>query len=128
MATSAEVRAEVKGLEETQRKLEQVLEDLDGTPMVLAMRTATLMVQRDAKIVPPMPVDTGRLRASIWPTVATMGEVIEGVVGSNVTYAPYQELGTKHMKGKRFLQRAFDKNKERIYRMFEQTAQRIVNK
>ena len=82
---SAEVQAEVKGLEETQEKLTQVLEDLDGPPMVRAMRTATLMVQRDAKIFSP--VDTGRLRASITPKVVTMAEVVEGVVGSNVSYA-----------------------------------------
>lgn len=123
---SAEVRAEVKGLKETQAKLEQVTKDLEGPPMVQAMRTATLMVQRDAKIYAP--VDTGRLRASITPRVATMGEVIEGTVGSNVSYSRYQETGTRYMKGKRYLQRAFDRNKERIYRLFEQATKRIVNK
>ncbi len=123
---SADVTAEVKGLRETQAKLEQVTEDLDGPPMVRAMRTATLMVQRDAKIYAP--VDTGRLRASITPRVVTMAEVVEGIVGSNVSYALFQELGTKYMKGKRYLQRAFDRNKERIYRLFEQTVGRIVKK
>lgn len=46
------------------------------------------------------PVDTGRLRASISSRVEP-GPV--GVVGTNVEYAPYVELGTVHTPAQPFL-------------------------
>lgn len=92
------IETEVTGLIETQRKLEQVVDDLQGAPMLNAMREATLMVQATAK--EEAPVDTGRLRASITPEVrGGPGEVI-GAVGSNVDYALYMELGTGTFAGK----------------------------
>jgi len=84
---------DVRELKEVQREIEQKIKDLHGPEMLLAIRTATLLVQRDAKI--NAPVNTGRLRASIVPSVMSHGDVIEGIVGSNVTYAPYVEFGTK---------------------------------
>lgn len=89
----AKISAEIKGLKETQRNLEQAVRDLHGTPILNAMRDATLLITRDAK--KNAPVDTGRLRASITPEVTTTGETVQGVVGSNVKYAPYVELGTR---------------------------------
>jgi len=88
-----DVSIEIHGLEEVQRKMEQVIADLAGPPMVQAMRNATLLVERDAKRYAP--VDTGRLRASITPEVRTQGRTVMGVVGSNVKYAPFMELGAK---------------------------------
>lgn len=49
------------------------------------------------------PVDTGRLRNSI--THAQMDDKTE-VIGSNVSYAPFVELGTHRMKAKPFLRPA----------------------
>lgn len=89
----AKISAEIAGMKETQRRMEQIVKDLRGTPMINAMRDATLLVIRDAKI--NAPVDTGRLRASITPEVSADAEEVRGVVGSNVTYAPFVELGTK---------------------------------
>lgn len=88
-------RLEIKGLKETQAKMEQVARDLEGPPLVEAMRTCTLMVERDAKILAP--VDTGRLRASITPRVerGVIGSGVKGVVGSNVKYAAAVETGSK---------------------------------
>lgn len=83
---------EISGLKEVQQKMTQVVEDLYGPPILNAMRDATLKVQRDAMI--NAPVDTGRLRASIVPEVRATTKEIEGVVGSNVEYAPYMEFGT----------------------------------
>ena len=83
---------DVKGMKETQAKVEQTVRDIRGTPMLNAFRSATLLVQRDAKRLSP--VDSGRLRASIMPEVRTEGNNIMGVVGSKVIYAPYMEFGT----------------------------------
>lgn len=96
------VRAEVKGLKETQRNLEQAVKDLRGSTLTNAMRDATLMVNRDAKknlVGYQSPtvggVNTGILRASITPQVTLQGSTVQGVVGSNKTYAPYVEFDTR---------------------------------
>lgn len=121
-----DVKVEVKGLRELQKKSEQTVRDLRGEPMLKAMRDATLIVTRGAKI--NAPVDTGRLRASITPEVRSEGEDMLGVVGSNVIYAPYQELGTKYMPGKFYLQRAFDAAKPRIMALFDKALKAIAGK
>jgi hypothetical protein len=87
------VKVEVKGLKETQQKMTQVVRDLTGNPMQAGMAKATLIVQRSA--AKDAPVDRGVLRASIHPEVAVRANVIQGIVGSNVKYAPMQELGTR---------------------------------
>lgn len=140
---------EIKGLEETQREMARMVEQLHGKPMLEGMRDATLLVQRDSRKYAP--VDTGRLRASIVPEVRAHGDEVVGVVGSNVVYAPYQELGTKpHFvpakyigvwasrhgfgftglpvsgKAKRFLERAFNQNKDRIARLIGNVVGKIV--
>lgn len=87
-----DVRLEIKGLKETQAKMEKAVKDLHGPPMLQAMRDATLLVQRDARI--NAPVDTGRLRSSIVPEVLTRDATLVGIIGTNVLYAPYVETGT----------------------------------
>lgn len=96
------IQAEVKGLKETQKNLEQAVKDLQGGVMLQAMRDATLLVERDAKrgLVGYQSkevggVNTGILRASIIPEVNIHGSEMTGVVGSNVKYAPYVEFDTK---------------------------------
>ena len=129
----------VEGLEEVQRFLEERVQRLQGPPIFAVMREATLLVQRSAKISPPMPVDTGRLRASITPEVTQMGGMTVGIVGSNVHYAPYQELGfrtrvakgkekgpRKFIKGKMFLQKAFTSNIKNIEALYEAFVGRLV--
>lgn len=54
-----------------------------------------LLIETTAKELAP--VDTGRLRASIHYDKAS------GTVGTNVTYAPYIELGTRRMRAQPFL-------------------------
>ena len=150
------VSVEIQGLEEAQAKAEQVAQDLRGPPFVQGMRDATLIVTRDAKI--NAPVDTGRLRASITPEVRPHGPTVQGVVGSNVVYAPFQELGTRPfwpplsalevwarrhgttaflvaraiatrgIKAKRYLQRALEDNADRIFRLIGKTVGAIVSK
>jgi len=115
---------DVTELKRVQKEIEDKIEEMHGTEMLMMLRQATLMVQRDAKIFAP--VDTGRLRASITPSVTSSRDTIQGVVGSAVTYAPFQEFGTKHMEGKRYLGRAFDANIHRIEQMFNITVNRII--
>ena len=147
---------EIKGLKEAQRKMDQTAKDLRGTAMVEAMRDATMLVTRSARI--NAPVDTGRLRASIVPEVVQRDNVVKGIVGSNVKYAPYMELGTRPhwppiqalevwarrhnmtafvvaraiarrgTKARRFLQRAFMENRNQIGEIIARTVGRIVEK
>jgi HK97 gp10 family phage protein len=134
--------------------MQQAVKDLRGTPIQNAMRDATLLVTRDAK--KNSPVDTGRLRASITPQVDVSAETVRGIVGSNVTYAPYVELGTRphwppigalevwarrhgtsaflvaraiSRRGTpavRYLQRAFESNKDKIEARFQRAVESIV--
>ena len=122
--------------------------------MVQAMRDATMLVTGDARRLAP--VDTGRLRASIMPEVKSMNNEIMGIVGSNVVYAPYMELGTRAhwappgalalwarrhgvsefvirraiamrgTKARKFLQGGFEKNKIEIVRRIEQAVGDII--
>ncbi len=89
----ADIQIEIRNLKEVQQNMEMKVMQLQGTPMLNAMRDCALMVEYDAKA--NAPVNTGRLRASITPEVRAEGETILGVVGSNVEYAPYMELGTR---------------------------------
>ena len=152
----ATVDLEVRGLIETQRNLEGIVRDLHGPPILQAMRTATLIVTRDAKV--NAPVDTGRLRASITPEVRLDGDTVQGVVGSNVVYAPFLEMGTRpHFppiaalevwasrhgtsaflvaraiarrgtKAHKFLTRAFEDNRQRIIDTLERGVNGIVER
>jgi len=115
-----DIQIEIKGLKEAQKKVEQVIRDLEGDGLLNAMRKATLYVQRDAKRLAP--VDTGRLRASITPEIRTSagGKRLMGVVGSNVMYAPVQE------RRRRYLQGALTKNAAKIEKLLEDAVGWIV--
>lgn len=148
------IDVQVKGLKELQRKTEQMVRDLHGTPILNAMRDSTLLVQRKAR--QNSPVDTGRLRASILPEIRASQTEVLGVVGSNVLYAPYMELGTrahwppigalevwarrhgmsaflvarsisrKGLKGRKFLITAFMDSQGAIVRRFERAVNEVV--
>lgn len=94
----AKATVTVKGAKELQKKLEQVAKDISGAPLINATRDATLLVQRGAKQLAP--VDTGRLRASIIPEIVKQVKSIQGIVGSNLSYAPYMEFGTGTVVGR----------------------------
>jgi hypothetical protein len=125
---TVDFKVEVRGLEEVQKAMEQIVRDLSGPPMVEAMRTATLLVERQAKIFSP--VDTGRLRASITPQVVSGLGIggVRGIVGTNVSYAPYVELRpARHKVGRmHYMRDAFMENKERIFRTISAAVQKIV--
>lgn len=99
---TSDVRIEVRGLKELQKRAIETVKALEGTPMLRAMQRATLLVTADAKRLAP--VDTGRLRASITPKIEQRSLLgsnrIRGIVGSNVAYAPYMEFGTGTFVGR----------------------------
>lgn len=96
-----------------------------STKVEAAMMKAVLWVEADAKKL--CPVDTGRLRASITHRVISAKtswrkgskDIIQGRVGTNVHYAPYQELGTDKMPAQPYLRPALEKNWGKIKTMFE---------
>lgn len=84
---------EVKGLIELRAKAQQMARDIAGTPMLEAVRETALDVLAGARR--NAPVDTGRLRASLTASVAAVGDTVQGVAGTNVTYALAQEFGAR---------------------------------
>lgn len=52
------------------------------------------------------PVDTGRLRASIAEELRNEGGDLAEIVGTDVVYAPFVELGTRRMRAQPFLRPA----------------------
>jgi len=157
---SVEITIEVKELEKIQRKTERMVQQLRGEAMFEGMKNATLVVQRHAKLnLQPWRgpgtggVFTGRMRASILPDVRKERDGFVGVVGSNVSYAKYQELGFKphwvsvknigvwaqrvlgvrkpvFVTGTplRFLARAVDEHTEDIFREIGDAVSKIVKK
>lgn len=91
--------------QEVLSKLDQILEQ--------KLKEACVLVMDSAKV--NCPVDTGRLQGSITYEV----DKTEGIVGSNVEYAPYVEAGTAYMTGRKFLQQAGDSNREKIINLFK---------
>ena len=65
------------------------------------LQRRALQVERAA--IRGCPVDTGRLRSSITNEVGQDGEGLVAVIGTNVEYAPYVELGTSKMAAQPFL-------------------------
>lgn len=72
--------------------------------------TAKLLKQVGVKCVKGAkrlcPVDTGRLRASITEELRHDGQGLVEVVGTDVNYAAYVELGTSHQHAQPYLRPA----------------------
>lgn len=86
-----------------QAALHQLLEGPDG-PVAKDLTRRITRIDRAAKN--NCPVDTGRLRSSITNRLAHDSQGLVGIVGTNVDYAPYVELGTRYMAARSFLRRA----------------------
>ena len=122
MVEKSSIQIEIEGIQAVTDKLDQVARDLHGSPMLEGMREATLIVTRQAKLPGYVPVDTGRLRASIRPEIRQAGKIVRGVVYSNVRYAAFQEAR------KQYLQRALDDTLEKIKKFIGDVVSRIVEK
>lgn len=87
-----------------------------------AMGDITLRVEATAMRLAP--VDTGHLRRSISSEVeAHVGDVVEGVVGSNTEYAPIQEIRNSYVRKAFDMER--DYMKRRVQRAFRTAVQRV---
>lgn len=146
---------DIKGLREAQRAMHEKAKAIKGPELYRGMQTATLLVLRDAKEEAPVDTGQLRnsLSADI---VMPNSRTVQGVVGSNVEHAPYMELGTKPhfpplaalatwarrhgtnpflvaraiatrgLVPRRYLQKAFEKNRERIKKLIGETVSKIV--
>jgi len=85
------------------------------------LETAIKVVEGEAKL--QSPYQTGTLRNSI--TGRVEGE--QGIVGTNVEYAPYMEYGTKFTKAQPFLRPALDNNKKNLLNLFSKIFKRYFS-
>ena len=85
-----------------------------------ALTASALLVEGQAKAL--CPVDTGNLRNSITHEV----EGNEARVGTNISYAIYQELGTSKMAAQPFLNPALEQNKGNIKKIFADALKEAV--
>ena len=79
----------------------EISEDIRAA-LLRGLETCGLVAEGYAKKLAP--VDTGNLRNSITHDVDDVEPA--AYIGTNVEYAPYQELGTIHMKAQPFLKPA----------------------
>src|SRR3990167_4093527 len=79
----------VEGLEELKQKLSANVTEASVKEF---LAKSAMEVEKNAKL--NSPVDTGRLRASINNKVEIGTGRARAIIGTNVTYAPYQEFGT----------------------------------
>lgn len=94
--------------EATSRNLEEVGEEIGLRIMADARRQA--------------PVDTGRLRASIKQETRTLTEhAVKVLVGSNVEYAPVQEVEQPYLRP------AVEKNKDVILRLAREALEDAID-
>lgn len=104
-----EMAVRIDGLDEVALRFREAPQKLHGA-MVGGMKRATQLVvaqaKRNASGRPGPRVQTGRLRSSIAGEVHEGGSAVKGMVGTNVKYAPYLELGTRKMPAYPYLQPA----------------------
>lgn len=86
-----------------QAAIDKLFESPAG-PIGKALVRSTVRIERTAKQL--CPVDTGRLRASITHALDRDSRGLVGVVGTDVNYAPYVELGTSRSGAQPFLRPA----------------------
>jgi len=91
---------------------------------------ATNLVQSTAKtLVPVAPVNGGTLRGSIVKTVEN--NKLEGVVSTNVEYAPYVELGLKsnpNYPRQPYMRPALFDNEDKIQKIFILEGKKAIDK
>ena len=109
---------DIEGLRVIQDNRAQVITQI-GNAIVRAIEAIGIEAEGDAKEM--CPVDTGRLRNSITHALAEDGRAV--MIGTNVEYAEYQEMGTSRQSGanggRGFLRPAVTDNIDKYQRIFE---------
>lgn len=78
------------------------------------LELSALLVERTAKETGYCPVKTGTARRSITRLI----EKLRAIIGSNVEYFPYIEMGTKNMSAHAPLRRSLETNMRKIKQIF----------
>lgn len=94
--------SDISGLVEVREDNREAIANAIDRALVAALEEVGLVAEGYAKRA--CPVDTGRLRNSITHIVDEGTRHV--VIGTNVEYAPYVELGTRHRKPQPFLKPA----------------------
>lgn len=94
--------SDISGLVEVRADNREAIVNAIDLALVAALEEVGLVAEGYAKRA--CPVDTGRLRNSITHIVDEGTRHV--VIGTNVEYAPYVELGTRHQKPQPFLKPA----------------------
>lgn len=94
--------SDISGLVEVRADNREAIANAIDRALVAALEEVGLVAEGYAKRA--CPVDTGRLRNSITHLVDEGTRHV--IIGTNVEYAPYVELGTRHQKPQPFLKPA----------------------
>ena len=94
--------SDISGLVEVREDNREAIANAIDRALVAALEEVGLVAEGYAKRA--CPVDTGRLRNSITHIVDEDGKCV--IIGTNVEYAPYVELGTRRQKPQPFLKPA----------------------
>lgn len=76
-------------------------EVLEAEKQAIEKALTAIGVKWQQNVTPKIPVDTGRLRASMKYEVKTDQKQVK--VGTDVEYAPYVELGTRNQRAQPYL-------------------------
>ncbi len=99
----------------TQDNTNEVLAEVDRR-IVQKLKIAALLVERTAKLPGYCPRATGTSVRSITHKITP--DKRSAIVGSNVEYFPYHELGTSKMAAHASLRRALQANERKIKKLF----------
>lgn len=94
--------SDISGLVEVREDNREAIAEAIDQALATALEEVGLVAKGYAKRA--CPVDTGRLRNSTTHIVDEGGKC--AVIGTNVEYAPYVELGTRHQKPQPYLKPA----------------------
>ena len=104
--------------------LQAALKEMPGlVKEELGKAVTELVLIVEAKAKERCPVDTGLLRSSITPVIASWAEAY---IGTNTEYAPYVEFGTKYMAAQPFMEPAFIEGQKQASKVFGRAVGRAI--
>lgn len=91
-------------------------------PLMEGIKKIIFALEGETKKITP--VDTGRLRSSIFSRYGAS----EGIVGTNVEYAPFVEYGTRYMEGSHMFEKGLEQIKHKMADFFKAIGVQIENR